>query len=182
MYGHLVAANLFGEAYVVPANDAFDNMRECLGATSMSLPDAKDFIQSRSVVSPRTSSLTTKDSHEPSWNQKKWDPIFLQERLNVRDSRFIDIRKHLGPQRDIFDVFLEEDYSFRGPSWETEFLKTIMMRPRIKSVHSKAHTWWKTKSQAQRRCCVGLTAEELRSQLAKIDPSTNTTEHRRRLM
>ncbi|KAF1846956.1 uncharacterized protein K460DRAFT_50841 [Cucurbitaria berberidis CBS 394.84] len=42
MYGHVVATNVFGDAYVMPALDTFENMRECLGAISVTLPDAHD--------------------------------------------------------------------------------------------------------------------------------------------
>jgi hypothetical protein len=45
LYGHVTATDLFGSAYVVPALDAFDNIRDCLGAVSVTLPVTGDLAQ-----------------------------------------------------------------------------------------------------------------------------------------
>lgn len=37
-YGHVVATNIFGDAYVIPAVDTLENIRKCLGAVSVQLP------------------------------------------------------------------------------------------------------------------------------------------------
>ena len=42
LYVHVVAMNTFGQVYVVPANDTFGNIRECLGASSISIPSATE--------------------------------------------------------------------------------------------------------------------------------------------
>jgi hypothetical protein len=46
LYGHVVATNVFGDAYVMPALDVLENMRQCLGVTSVTLPTARDFEES----------------------------------------------------------------------------------------------------------------------------------------
>lgn len=47
LYGHIVAINPFGEAYMIPALDTFENMRECLGAISVTLPTASDLLNAQ---------------------------------------------------------------------------------------------------------------------------------------
>ena len=37
-----MATNVFGSAYVMPVIDTFENIRQCLGATSVCLPDDQD--------------------------------------------------------------------------------------------------------------------------------------------
>jgi hypothetical protein len=44
VYGHVVATDLFGDAYVVPLLDTFDEIKECMGATSVELPSAEDCV------------------------------------------------------------------------------------------------------------------------------------------
>ncbi|KAF2112958.1 hypothetical protein BDV96DRAFT_579482 [Lophiotrema nucula] len=41
-YGHTVARDPLGDAYVVPAPDTLKNIQECLGAVSVQLPNEKD--------------------------------------------------------------------------------------------------------------------------------------------
>lgn len=43
LYGHVVAADGFGDAYILPAPDTFANIRNCMGAVTVTLPDEKDF-------------------------------------------------------------------------------------------------------------------------------------------
>lgn len=47
--------NAFGEAYVMPANDTFASIRECMGASSVTLPDAGDFAPGAECKSPKNS-------------------------------------------------------------------------------------------------------------------------------
>ncbi|KAF2679287.1 hypothetical protein K458DRAFT_393978 [Lentithecium fluviatile CBS 122367] len=42
LYGHVVAIDAFGEAYVLPALETLDNIRDCMGAESVTLPQEKD--------------------------------------------------------------------------------------------------------------------------------------------
>lgn len=45
VYGHVAATNALGDAYVMPAIETFENIRDCLGAVSVTLPDANDLGQ-----------------------------------------------------------------------------------------------------------------------------------------
>lgn len=47
LYGHVVATNVFGQVYVIPVLDTFENMRACLGAVSVGLPDARGLMRAR---------------------------------------------------------------------------------------------------------------------------------------
>jgi hypothetical protein len=60
VYGHVVATDLFGDAYIIPMLDTLNDIKECTGASSVELPKAK-------VISEELSGLTslTVDS----WNK-----------------------------------------------------------------------------------------------------------------
>lgn len=42
LYGHVVATNMFGDAYVLPSIETFENIRQCLDASSVDLPSLVD--------------------------------------------------------------------------------------------------------------------------------------------
>ncbi|KAH9884849.1 hypothetical protein F4778DRAFT_799423 [Xylariomycetidae sp. FL2044] len=44
VYGHLVATDIFGKGYVVPCMAIFNDIKRCLGAESVGLPDADDIL------------------------------------------------------------------------------------------------------------------------------------------
>lgn len=63
VYGHVVATDIFGDAYVIPLVDTFDDIKECMGATSVELPSPEDckhghFHQVASTKNPQTSAPT----------------------------------------------------------------------------------------------------------------------------
>ncbi|KAK5989223.1 hypothetical protein PT974_10725 [Cladobotryum mycophilum] len=39
VYGHVVATDPFGDAYVIPFDNLLDDIRRCLNATSVKLPE-----------------------------------------------------------------------------------------------------------------------------------------------
>lgn len=43
VFGHVVATDVFGDAYVIPMVDTFDDIKRCIGAKAVELPTAKDF-------------------------------------------------------------------------------------------------------------------------------------------
>jgi hypothetical protein len=49
VYGHLVATDLFGDGYVIPMLDTFNDITQCLGASSVELPKETDFESPDSV-------------------------------------------------------------------------------------------------------------------------------------
>jgi hypothetical protein len=46
LYGHVVATDAIGDAYIIPALDTFSNIRDCMGAVAVQLPTVQD-IQDR---------------------------------------------------------------------------------------------------------------------------------------
>ena len=44
VYGHIVASDIFGEAYVIPLNDALRDMQKKLGVKSVSLPIGRETV------------------------------------------------------------------------------------------------------------------------------------------
>ncbi|KAJ4387899.1 hypothetical protein N0V93_008502 [Gnomoniopsis smithogilvyi] len=47
VYGHVIADDVFGDAYVIPMPDILDDIRQFLGASSVGLPSAPDIIAKR---------------------------------------------------------------------------------------------------------------------------------------
>lgn len=131
MYGHVVATNTFGEAYVIPANDAFENIKDCLGATSVTLPTGADltcdpFIES-SPHSKQMPALEAEHSccrqpHRSQMNHalygpKVWDPKMFEHRLTI-DRPFLDtlgLQDH-HTELDILKGFLAPIGTL-DPSW-----------------------------------------------------------------
>jgi hypothetical protein len=42
LYGHMVATDAIGDAYILPAFDTFSNIRDCMGAVAVQLPTLQD--------------------------------------------------------------------------------------------------------------------------------------------
>jgi hypothetical protein len=42
LYGHMVATDAIGDAYIIPALDTFSNIRDCMGAVAVQLPTVQD--------------------------------------------------------------------------------------------------------------------------------------------
>lgn len=123
LYGHVVATSIFGDAYVLPAIDAFENMRKCLGAVSVTLPTTSDLPivpptqLSDSTMHPVKSAtqrrkggnnaneghLTTNKTHAVLRKSKVWDPPFYEE---INDISFLEAIRTLEPSLDIVDAFL----------------------------------------------------------------------------
>ncbi|KAJ4362385.1 hypothetical protein N0V83_010478 [Neocucurbitaria cava] len=75
LYGHVVATNIFGDAYVMPALQTFENMRECLGATSVTLPNTGDLAR----LEGTETSLASADQHNLFESSKRrTHPPFLE--------------------------------------------------------------------------------------------------------
>lgn len=69
LYGHAVAIDFFGEAYVIPASDTLENVRSCLGAATVTLPQPIDFRTSTSqdncsIPEPNAKELSSEDITE----------------------------------------------------------------------------------------------------------------------
>ncbi|CAO2655216.1 Nn.00g102800.m01.CDS01 [Neocucurbitaria sp. VM-36] len=142
LYGHVVATNVFGDAYVMPALQTFENMRECLGATSVTLPNASDFLNTTSTENYETSGIAQKPMSIPSTEStkapgsalasrrtehgpKRWDQNFTKiQRLYAYNyvQSTLDFRKRTGTETDTtaIEVFLD---SGSVPSVELDCIK-----------------------------------------------------------
>ena len=64
LYGHVVATNALDQIYVVPVLDTFENMRACLGAISVGLPNAEGLMKASSPGILRGTRLKDHDTPE----------------------------------------------------------------------------------------------------------------------
>ena len=55
VHGHVVADDVFGDAYVIPMNDILNDIQRCLGAKSVDLPSRIDIISMAAQQQPSTS-------------------------------------------------------------------------------------------------------------------------------
>ncbi|KAJ4290477.1 hypothetical protein N0V90_010694 [Kalmusia sp. IMI 367209] len=99
LYGHVVANDLFGDAYVLPAPDVFENIRQCMGAMSVALPSQDDISvndQRQSVSGDRAAVNTVLESDRvtgSSFGDKSSLTVPLQQELlhdNQVPSSFVD--------------------------------------------------------------------------------------------
>lgn len=132
LYGHVVATNIFGKAYVMPAVNVLKNMRECLGATSVALPSVTDLpfdldipnlpgprlkskaqywktpIQQAPVIKPR----------EVLRKAKEWSIRFLKHKA-VHDRPYVETSNATSLSSDILKAFLSDD----SHGWETQVMQ-----------------------------------------------------------
>ncbi|KAJ4990821.1 hypothetical protein SVAN01_03610 [Stagonosporopsis vannaccii] len=82
LYGHVVATNMFGEVYVVPINDAFENIKACLGATSVTLPIETETEQAPVPEAEQhfVGQSSPCKTHNTLHMVKEWDRRFFQDR------------------------------------------------------------------------------------------------------
>jgi len=52
VFGHVVATDVFGDAYVIPMVDTFDDIKRCIGAKAVELPTPKDFKVQETIETP----------------------------------------------------------------------------------------------------------------------------------
>lgn len=134
-----MATNTFGEAYVVPSIDTFENIRECLGATAVTLPHTED-LTARSKMeslclptSPEKSKSFGKiDSGDCASTQvklrtrKAWNHSFSDYR-SINDQSYVHSFMGLNTERELLDFFLEPAI-LSSSRWTThqerEFLDT----------------------------------------------------------
>jgi hypothetical protein len=90
LYGHVVATDALGDAYVLPAPDTFNNIRECLGAISVQLPNGSDFLVEKEVENSTTEQLPAVNPHIHDCLPKRWNPSFSTHRRYREDQPYFD--------------------------------------------------------------------------------------------
>jgi hypothetical protein len=127
LYGHVVATDALGDAYVLPALATFENMRECLGAAAVTLPTTYDLGHRKSSGNP----LRPSKKRLPKKARRGFP------RTTVHDLRgLIYNRKHLDKflydcweelrsERNFIDYFLQP-FEISTPCWEATIVKRYM--------------------------------------------------------
>lgn len=103
LYGHTVATDAFGDAYVIPILNTFENIRTCLGATSVLLFQEKMVSDKDDLHSFSKARIeTTKISF------KHWHPIFSLKRRSVDNECFVKSVEASNGYRNELEVFLTD--------------------------------------------------------------------------
>lgn len=158
LYGHVVATNTFGEAYVLPSNDTFENIRECLGAASVALPSVSDasadplnhesitaWTQPKQNSQPASLKRSTDDEQavssgipEDLRQSKIWPPIFFEKRY-VNETPYLEISSARVKSRGLLEVFLS---STSAPlCWDASPAKRILEAADRKSEPLQPRIW-----------------------------------------
>ncbi|KAF2252342.1 hypothetical protein BU26DRAFT_255696 [Trematosphaeria pertusa] len=145
LYGHVVATDAFGDAYIIPAPDTLENIRECTGAVSVTLPDRHDFTstepernhteQATSHLPPSfeqgslqdryisDSSIHSMKLHKSFIGRKEYQhdhrkawPEFSNRRYGLEDKSYVQFRREIGEDGDTLDIFLGRDSFDSRPS------------------------------------------------------------------
>jgi hypothetical protein len=154
LYGHIVATNPFGEAYMIPALDIFENMRECLGATSVTLPTASDLRDARSEQRGSNGDETTVAWHEAGLppspiestlnlhcrtsddgtlladdqstdsRARTWNSVFATRGRGRSDRPFLQVLRSTACPESIIDAFLDP-LSCHIPSYELQSVRSF---------------------------------------------------------
>jgi hypothetical protein len=85
-----VATDAFGDAYVLPAPDTFNNIRECIGAISVQLPNESDFLIEKEVKKTTIEQLPAENPDLHDCLPKRWNPLFSTDRRYREDESCFD--------------------------------------------------------------------------------------------
>jgi hypothetical protein len=116
VFGHVVATDVFGDAYVIPMVDTFDDIKRCMGAKTVELPTAKDFeVIENSNVEPVTEKPTRKTNRSGT--------VMLQQ----------DTSQRLGLQTPPYSHCAESDFV----NWGVDFDDLEASEPSRKSAYGR---------------------------------------------
>lgn len=153
LYGHVVATNTFGEVYVIPANDTFENIKECLGAAVVTLPTVKDLafgpsigckLRNKQVTERESKSISLQHSHSHGINKvlyapKVWNPWFFKKRF-VHNRTYMSTLEHSTSDQAILDAFLQDEIMF-STHWEVEIVRDYLKRSHQQPVGVHPHVY-----------------------------------------
>ena len=130
LYGHVIATNSLDQVYVVPVLDTFENMRTCLGAVTVGLPNAEGFMKASSSSMPSELSFKSNGVYQKNIDltrptihplkgrkfqprkasgalkiTKRWDPIFRTDR-RFFDQPFVESLMQQGIKLDTLGALL----------------------------------------------------------------------------
>ncbi|KAF2999686.1 hypothetical protein E8E13_002285 [Curvularia kusanoi] len=132
LYGHVVATNVFDQVYVIPVLETFENMRACLGAVSVGLPDARglmrasesaksDVVKVNNKSTYRKGKRSTRPTHKAyqgkrikqgrslDWSKvnKTWGPLFQTNRPSF-DQPYVESLMQRGQKLHLLSNLLGE--------------------------------------------------------------------------
>ena len=65
VFGHVVAADILGDAYVVPICDTFSDITTALGLKSVTLPGCEDVLRASAQIGPDMNDISPSPTNEP---------------------------------------------------------------------------------------------------------------------
>jgi hypothetical protein len=176
LYGHVVATDSFGDAYVIPAPDTFNNIKECMGAISVELPGLKEIeaIHETEPILP-AQELTESGKKSQDHLHKQWNPIFSRFRYFTEDQPYVPSLQKLHADGDHLERFLSI-YNTGPPSLCTEEINAFVMQDSGASSTSRLDRAWLDDRSLRKKSSTAyrhrLTAQELyQSLLQKVSKS-----------
>lgn len=194
LYGHVVATSVFGDAYVMPATDTLENIRQCLGATLVCLPNEDDFEDYRPYAETQRSRGLQKKAkrYSPKRRLDRCLADYGKDEYQVKSSISGSIRgnqrvnavqpsclgtlKSEGAHTHGLSVLYAPSMHLQS-SWDFRTAQTYFARRSQRQWPDVARALVREESKATAASSKWRTAEELRAHLNERDPieaATNT--------
>ncbi|KAF2259286.1 hypothetical protein CC78DRAFT_586118 [Lojkania enalia] len=147
LYGHVVATDALGDAYVIPVPNTFDNIRDCMGAASVQLPRSSDFAHFHTNTSPTVAER----------------PQTMPEKKRLR--RIYDDPRNNPTLPDPWGIFLQvSDANYQGEEIR-EFCDNVAMLDSTSHIGSPQRKAWLDDREYQTSRSRGYPGSLLASQL-----------------
>lgn len=196
LYGHVVATNALNQVYVVPVLDTFENMRACLGAVSVDLPNAEGLMKASSSSMPSELRLKSHGTYQKNVKltqptikplkgrrrlprkasgglrtTKRWDPVFRTDRAFF-DQPFVESLMQQEIKLDTLRALLGEQ-SPEISRHEIERVGAYFRASQNRTSRPQARAWLSYEPTMNTRHAERVTAKELSLKL-----STSFASHR----
>jgi hypothetical protein len=199
LYGHVVATNALDQVYVVPVLDTFENMRACLGAIAVNLPDAEGLMKASNSSIPSESKPKSryKDQNDIKMTRstiksskgrkprprkaserlkitKRWNPVFRTDRAFF-DQPLVESLMQQGIKLNTLGALLGES-SPEISRHEIERVEAYFQSSQEKSSQPQAHAWLSYEPTIKARPAERVTAKDL--SLSLLASFASHQEHR----
>lgn len=183
LYGHVVATNALDQVYIVPVLDTFENMRACLGAIAVDLPNAEGLMKASSsgissesrkshdthqrnikltrstIKASKGRGLKPKKASGQLKTTKRWDPVFWADRAFF-DQPFVESLMQQGIKLDTLAALLGEP-SPEISRHEIERVGAYFRISQDRSSRPQARAWLSYEPTMNTRHAERVTAKEL---------------------
>ena len=205
LYGHVVATNALDQVYVVPVLDTFENMRACLGAVSVDLPNAGGLIRASSSGISSEPIVKSHDTHQKDTKltrptieasegrklnpseaserlniAKRWDPVFRADRA-LFDQPFVESLMQQGVKLDILAALLGEP-SPEISRHEIERVGAYFQASQDRSSRLQARAWLSHDPTVNTRHADRVTAKDLSLNLSSSFVTHQEHQNQRKAM